>query len=303
MLLTAIFAGGPLMSWSGVHAVMVTPFNMDLSLDEAGLRANAQFLAGTSVDVLICLGTEGEFYALTDDERRRVVEIVVDEVGSRKPVICGVSHPSSRVAATLARHAADVGVQGVIALAPYVVRSDAAGIASYYQAIAEAAELPTFIYNSPGRVGYNLPPRQILELAALPNIIGVKQAAPDLAELAELIGARTNLVVIGGAETSFWPAVCIGASGNTATAASAFPTIFARMWQAAQAADLAGGQALYYELAPLRRAYSMTGGQAAVVKRACSLVGLAGGPVRPPAQPAPDGVDQLLAPLVERYAD
>jgi 4-hydroxy-tetrahydrodipicolinate synthase len=288
--------------WEGVFPVMTTPFNRDLSLDVAGLRANADFLARSEVDVLVCLGTEGEFYALTDQERRQVVEIVIDEVRGRKRVICGVSHPSTREAAALGRHAAETGAAAVMALAPYFVITDPAGIASYYASIAEASGVPTFIYNSPGRVGYNLSTEQILSLAEIEGICGVKQGSAEISELVALIGSRESFAVIGGAEISFWPALCAGADGNTATGASALPSYFVEMWQMSQAGNLRRGQEIYRELEPLRRAYRLARSQAPVVKRVAEMVGLAGGPVRPPLTPVPAEADSLLEPFVRRTA-
>jgi len=292
-------------NWHGVHAVMVTPFRPDLSVDWDGLRANAQFLSKSTVDVLVCLGSEGEFYALTDDERRRVCEVVVGAAAGRKPVIVGVSHSSTLAAQALAHHAATSGASAIMATPPYFVRVDDEGITLHYKAIA-AAGLPVFIYNSPARVGFSLSPRQILALARASGAVGVKQAAPDLSELAELLhfGPSSGFAIIGGAEVTFWPSLCVGAHGNTATAASAFPDVFAALWVAASEGDLRTGQSLYDRLAPLRRAYVLAGGQAPVVKHLMDLVGLTGGPVRPPLRPVSSEAkrltDEVAAVLAER---
>ena len=146
--------------WRGIYAVMITPFNDDLSVDFEGLRANTEFLARSAIDVLVPLGSEGEFYALTDDERRSVAKVVVETSGGRKPVMVGVSHPSTIEARALAEHAAAIGADAVMATGPYYVKADDAGLRDHFMAIARCGR-PTFLYNSPGRVGYNVPPAQI----------------------------------------------------------------------------------------------------------------------------------------------
>jgi 4-hydroxy-tetrahydrodipicolinate synthase len=285
--------------WRGIHAVMVTPFNADLSLDESGLRANVEFLATSNVDAVLCLGSEGEFYALTDEERRRVAEITVDALGGRKPVAVGVSHESAMQAASLARHAGSIGASAVLATAPYFGQPALPEIRDHFALIAEAG-LPVFVYNSPSRVGYGLRPSAIATIAQVPGVIGVKQAAADISELVELLETLdgSGCLVIGGSENTIWPALAVGAVGNTATAASAVPQVFVRFWELAREGRLEDGRALYRRLTPLRQAYVAAGGQAAIVKRLMEKAGLCGGPVRPPGRVAGHDVEPLLESFV-----
>ena len=289
--------------WHGIHAVMVTPFNADLSVDEEGLRSNVAFLAESAVDAIICLGSEGEFYALSDDERQRVAEVTVDELRGRRPLVVGVSHPSGIPALVLARHAASIGADAVLATPPYFGRPSLAEIQAHFSMIAEA-ELPVFLYNTPSRVGYGLGASDIAAIVGVSGLIGVKQAAPDIAELVELLSALdgSGPIVIGGSENTIWPALAVGAVGNTATAASAIPGVFARLWALAQRGSLSEGRDLYRLLAPLRQAYAVAGGQAPVVKRLMDRAGLCGGALRPPARSASDEVDALLQALVGALA-
>jgi 4-hydroxy-tetrahydrodipicolinate synthase len=287
-------------TWHGIHAVMVTPFQRDLSLDEQGLRANVEFLAASPIDAVLCLGSEGEFYALTDAERRRVAEITVDTLRGRKPVVLGVSHASSVQAVALTRHAQSIGATAVLSTAPYFGEPPLAEIRDHFARIAEVG-LPVFVYNTPSRVGYSLSPADIAAIAQVDGVIGVKQAAPDVSQLVELLEVMdgSRCLVIGGSENTIWPALSVGAVGNTATAGSAIPGVFARLWEFASEDRLDHGRALYRALAPLRRAYSVAGGQAAVVKRLMDRAGLAGGPVRPPVRPASSNVDAHLDSLID----
>jgi 4-hydroxy-tetrahydrodipicolinate synthase len=299
-----VAAGHDRAIWRGIHAVMVTPFRSDLSLDEAGLRTNVDFLATSPVDAVLCLGSEGEFYALSDAERRRVAEITVDALGDRKPVAVGVSHASSVQAVALARHAASIGATAVLATAPFFGQPPLVEIRDHFSAIAEVG-LPVFVYNTPSRVGYSLSPSDIAVLARVPGVIGIKQASADVTDLVELIETMdgSDCLVIGGSENTIWPAFAVGAVGNTATAASAMPRVFARFWQLAGEGRLDDGRALYRDLAPLRKAYAVAGGQAAVVKRLMERAGLAGGPVRPPVAAATANVEPLLDAMVQQLSE
>ena len=285
--------------WRGIHAVMVTPFQADLSLDERGLRTNVDFLAQSAVDAVLCLGSEGEFYALTDVERRRVAEITVETLAGRKPVVVGVSHESAIQAVDLARHAASIGATAVLATPPYFGQPPLSEIRSHFASIAEVG-LPVFVYNTPSRVGYGLSPSHVAAIAELPGVIGIKQAAPDVLELVELLERidPSKCLVLGGSENTIWPALAVGAVGNTATAASAAPQVFARFWELANEGRLNDGRDLYRRLTPLRRAYAVAGGQAVVVKRLLERAGLCGGPVRPPARPAGPELDPLIDSIV-----
>ena len=286
------------LEWRGIYAIMITPFNDDLSVDWDGLRANTEFLAKSSADVLVALGSEGEFYALTDAERRRVVETVARVPRRGKPLVVGVSHPSTIEARALAQHAASAGADAVMATAPYYVKADDEGLRMHFSAIADGGR-PTFLYNSPGRVGYGISVTQIASLVDADLVSGVKQAAPDLSELAALVAqCGSRATVVGGAETVIWPALALGAAGNTATAASAIPDAFAAIWRASRDSRSSDGERAYLKLEPLREAYRRAGGQAAVVKRLMELVGLAGGPPRPPLRRLDASYDTLLRAVI-----
>jgi len=286
--------------WHGIHAVMVTPFQTDLSVDEGGLRTNVAFLAASEVNAIICLGSEGEFYALSDEERRRVAAITAGELRGRRPLIVGVSHASSVQALALAEHAASLGADAVLATPPYFGQPPLDDIKAHFTTIAEAG-LPVFVYNSPSRVGYGLSPSEIVEILGLEGVIGIKQAAPDIAELVEVLSSLDGLpsLVIGGSEATIWPALTVGAVGNTATAASVIPAVFGQLWAQAQDGRLGEGRDLYRRLAPLRDAYTVAGGQAPVVKRLMDRAGLCGGMPRPPSRAADAHVDKLLDVLVD----
>jgi dihydrodipicolinate synthase/N-acetylneuraminate lyase len=283
------------MSWTGIYGVLITPLNSDGTVDHAGLAANVEFLSSAECGALVSLGSEGEFYALTDAERRAVVETTVSALGGRKPLVVGVAHPSTREAVALARHAEGCGADATMATPPYYVKTDEAGLYDYFRTLAGATQIPLLAYNSPGRVGINLSPAFLMRAIRDLGLGGVKQASGDITELADLLhadlGARP--VVVGGAEATIWPALAIGAHANTATAATALPEVFAALIGHARRGELAAGADLYRRLGGLRAAYTLAGGQAAVVKHLCERRGLAGGGVRSPGRAVPEAALRL----------
>lgn len=289
--------------WRGIHVVMVTPFNADGSVDLAGIQANVEFLAERPIDAIICLGSEGEFFALSDEERRSVAETTAGAVAGRRPLVVGVSHSSAVQSRALAAHAASIGADAVLATPPYFGQPSLAMIRAHFSTVAEVG-LPVFLYNAPSRVGYSLSPSDLAAILDQPGVIGIKQASPDVAELVELISLLdgSDALVLGGSEATIWPSLCVGAVGNTATAASAIPDVFARIWQLSQDHGAVEGLRLYRLLAPLREAYSVAGGQAGVVKRLMDRAGLRGGAVRHPTRPVGEAVDPLLESLVASLA-
>jgi len=186
-----------------------------------------------------------------------------------------------------------------MSLPPYFVKAGFEGALRHFRAIAEVG-VPVFVYNCPNRVGYGLSPEELDRIAdqAL-EVAGVKQASPDLSELAALASTCRISNLIGDAETVFWPALFVGARGSTATADAVLPAPFAAMSEAFEAGDTSRGQRVYASLEPLRRAYRLVGGQAPAIKRLASLLGLPGGRVRPPLVEAPSAVDQMLRSLLE----
>ena len=281
-------------SWRGIYCILVTPFNADYSVDWVGLRANVEFVADAPVDVVVCLGTGGEPYALTDHERRGVVELTSEVLGGRRALVVGVSHSSTLAAVDMARHALYNGCDAVLTTAPYYVEINRDGLRRHLAAVAEVGA-PVFFYNVPQRVAYEPAVDEILDLAERIPLAGIKESSLESPLETLLLQRRSpDFLVVGGRETTIWRALGSGADGNTSTAASALPQTFAALWAASCRKDNAVGQSLFDELEPLRQAYATGGGQIPVTKRLLELRGLAGGPPRPPLAPADSNIDRLL---------
>jgi 4-hydroxy-tetrahydrodipicolinate synthase len=165
----------------GIFTILLTPFDADGELDEASLRREVDFAVAAGAHGLTTPVNTSEFYLLSDDERRRLAEVVIEQAAGRLPVIIGAASPATGTAVTLARHARQIGAAGVIAMQPYVVALEAARVRDYYARIAEAADgLPVVVQNiSGGEIGLPLTPDFIAGLAeAVPSVRYVKEETP-----------------------------------------------------------------------------------------------------------------------------
>ena len=286
--------------WRGIHTILTTPFREDLSLDREGMARNVSFAADSPAHVLVVLGTQGEFAAVTDEERLEVMRIAVEANQGRKPIMLGVSHSGTVAAVELTRYAKELGADAVMATPPYFNNVNDASILDHFRRIAEVG-VPVFLYNAPPRVGYSLRPALIAELADLAGVAGIKQATQNTRELDETVAlAADKMALIGGAEAMIWPCLALGMIGNTATTASFWPESVVEIYDAAVRGDAHEAQTLYLRLAEYRM-LCKAAGHAAVVKAGMDMVGLAGGPVRPPLPVMTEAHRQHLARMLGEF--
>ncbi|HEY8415974.1 MAG TPA: dihydrodipicolinate synthase family protein, partial [Thermaerobacter sp.] len=170
---------------SGIWAPLVTPFDEKEELDLEALAFNVQLYGQTPLRGYVALGTTGEFVHLTDEERGRVMETVVRAAqADDRPVIAGTGGHSTRVAADLARRAAEAGAVAVLVWPPFYYRArlEHAALREYFEAVADASPIPVILYNIPQATGVPLTPELVGELAAHPNIIGIKDSSGQPAQ-------------------------------------------------------------------------------------------------------------------------
>ena len=189
--------------FGAIITAMVTPFDPDLRVDEAATVTLANHLVEHGSDGLVMAGTTGEASTLTDDEKVAIYGLAVREVGDRASVIAGTGSNDTAHSVHLTRLAAEAGVDGVLVVTPYYNRPPRAGIIGHVAAIAEVG-LPVILYNIPGRSVVNMEPDLIAELAEIPNVVGLKQANPDLGQLRE-VARTTDLALWAGNDDMLFP--------------------------------------------------------------------------------------------------
>jgi len=265
----------------GVLPALVTPFTKNEELDEAALRRLVRFCM-PHVDGFVPCGTTGEFVYMTPEERQRVLELVLDEVGGEKPVIAGTGAASTREAIELARGAQEAGASACLVVTPYFLHPSDKGVYQHFYEIAESVDIPIILYNIPQTVDRCLPRQVIEDLADIPNIVGLKDSSSDLAymlEVLEFAGDRINVLV--GHDEVVLPALAAGASGMILASAQVFPETWQRIYRAVQEGDLATARKLQMSVQKLARIFCRYGG-AVAVKAALNMMGLeVGRPRRP----------------------
>ena len=269
----------------GIIPAMVTPFTKDDKINEKSLRQLTNHLIEGGVHGLFAVGSQGEFWALTAEEKRQVLEIVVDETGSRVPVYAGTGAVTTREAVTLTQMAEEVGVDAVSVITPFFVTPNETELAEFYTDIAKSTALPILLYNNPGRTGVKISVDVVMKVADVDNIVGIKDSSGDLTLTAECI-RRTgdDFHVLMGRDTLIYGALLYGAAGSIAASANVKPSLLVEIYDAFIAGDLERSLAAQYALAPLRIAFEL-GTFPSVVKEALNLIGIDAGRCRAPVGP------------------
>lgn len=265
----------------GVMPALVTPFTADEEVDEVALRALVRYVL-PHVDGVVPCGTTGEFVYLTPDEQRRIVEIVVDEVAGRVPVIAGTGAASTKQAVQLARAAQEAGASACLVVTPFFLHPADKGIYQHFYEIANAVDLPIILYNIPQVVDAYLPRTVIEDLADIPSIVALKDSSGNLTYTMEVLEmTKGRLDVLIGHDEVVLPALVGGCSGMILASAQVFPEIWQKVYAAVQAGDLETARALQMSVQKLARIFCRHGGGVAV-KAALNMMGIkVGGPRRP----------------------
>ncbi len=246
---------------------MVTPFDEGGGVDEAAARRLAAGLVEHGSHGVVVAGSTGEAATLTDEEQISLLGAVVEEIGAEATVVCGTGTNDTRHSCELTKAAADAGADASLVVAPYYNKPNRAGLRAHFEAVAEAVpELPMVVYNIPSRVVVDMPPDLLVELAAIDNVVAVKQA--NDAELGPIEG----LAVLAGNDDAFLATLEFGGAGGILVASHVAGDRMREMWDAAQDGDLerareidAGLRQLYEALAittnpiPIKAALEMTG--------------------------------------------
>ncbi len=260
--------------FTGCGTALVTPFTAAGALDEAGVRRLARRQIDAGIHFLVPCGTTGETPTLTPAERRRVVEIVVDEARGAVPVLAGAGGYDTREVSEAAAEMARAGADGILSVAPYYNKPTQEGLFQHYQAIAAAVPLPVILYNVPGRTGCNIEVATVVRLSAIPNIIGVKEASGNVTQMCELRRALPeSFLVLSGDDALTLPVMSIGGRGIISVVANQVPAEMARMVELADAGDFAGARALHHRLLPLMQV-NFIESSPIPVKAAMAMMGL-----------------------------
>jgi len=266
----------------GIIPAMVTPITKEGKVNESALRQLINYLIGGGVHGLFPVGSQGEFYALTFEEKKRIIEVVVEETRGRVPVYAGTGAITTREAVALTRMAEAAGANAVSVLTPYFIKPNDAELMEFYASIAKATRLPVLLYNNPGRTGINLSADFVVRASQVDNIVGIKDSSGDLTLTAEYI-RRTDgkFSVLAGRDTLIYGTLCYGGKGAIAATANVAPKIIVEIYEAFKAGDMKRSLEAQFRLAPLRLAFDL-GTFPVVIKEALNLIGIDAGVGIPP---------------------
>jgi 4-hydroxy-tetrahydrodipicolinate synthase len=278
---------------------MVTPLTEDEAVDEEGLREVINYLIDSGVHGVFVCGSQGESYALKEEEKRRVIKIAVDEVNGRVPVYAGTGAVTTRATIELSRYAADAGADAVTVVTPYFIRPSQDELYMHYRQVAEAVECPVVIYNNPGRTGVNLEAETVKKLAEIENIVGIKDSSGDLTLTAQYImECPEEFAVLAGRDSLILATLLYGGKGAVAATANVAPKIVVGIYESFIRGDLEKARELQFKLLPLRLAFSL-GTFPVVVKEAMNLLGKPSGPARSPVSHLPEEKREKLKAILE----
>lgn len=267
----------------GIIAAMVTSMHEDETLNEAEIRhqVNRQIEAGA--DAVFCLGTNGEFYIQSEEEKLEVIRIVVDEVAGRIPVYAGTGCPGTKSTIDLSLKAKALGVDVLSIISPYFAAISQKEIYEHYKAVAEAVDLPIVMYNMPARTGNNIAPETCAELAKIPNIAGIKDSSGNWDNLKGYIEATRGMdfSVLSGNDSLILPTLKEGGAGGITAVANIYPRTMVSIYQRFLAGDIAGAEEAQNSIANIRSCFKF-GNPNTVTKKATNLNGNPVGPCRAP---------------------
>jgi 4-hydroxy-tetrahydrodipicolinate synthase len=238
--------------WTGCGTALVTPFTADNRLDEGALRRLVARQVAAGIHFLVPCGTTGENPTLSAEERRRVVEIVVQEAGGRVPVLAGAGGYDTHEVVALAREMAAAGANGLLSVTPYYNKPTPDGLVAHYRAVADATDLPVIVYNVPGRTACNIDPATLVRLAAIPKIAGVKEASGNMQQICQVChDVPEGFVALSGDDTLTLPMMAVGGKGIISVASNEAPRPMVEMVEAAEQNRWDDARRIHKRLLPL----------------------------------------------------
>jgi 4-hydroxy-tetrahydrodipicolinate synthase len=285
-------------AFTGVGTALITPFTRGGELDEATVRRLARRQIDAGVHFLCPCGTTGENPTLSDAERLRIVEIVVDEANGKVPVLAGAGGYDTREVIHTAGEMARRGASGFLSVTPYYNKPTQEGLYQHYRAVAESTPLPIVVYNVPGRTGVNVEVPTLARLAQLQNIVGVKEASGNVGQMCEICRAvPSDFLVLSGDDALTLPLMAVGGHGIISVASNEIPAEMVAMVQHAERNDFAAAREVHARILPLMT-INFVESNPGPVKAAMAAMGLVEETFRlPMVAPRAESKEKILAVL------
>jgi 4-hydroxy-tetrahydrodipicolinate synthase len=238
--------------FTGLGTALITPFRQDGSVDEGAVKRLVRRQVDAGAHFVSPCGTTGEAPTLSQAEKRRVVELVVEEVNHKVPVLAGAGGYDTNEVVSLVRDLERVGVDGVLSVTPYYSKPTQEGLYRHYKEIADCTALPIILYNVPGRTGVNLEPQTVARLADLRcGVIGVKEASGNVVQMSEIIASvPDDFILLSGDDPLAVAVMAIGGRGLISVTSNAAPAEMVQIIELAEKGDFAAARKLHHWLLP-----------------------------------------------------
>ena len=286
--------------FKGSIVAIVTPLKNG-RIDEEKLRELVEFQISGGTDAIVPCGTTGESSTLDYEEHDRVIEIVVQQVNKRVPVIAGTGSNSTAEAIEMSLHAKKLGADGCLLVTPYYNKPTQEGLYRHYMAIADAVAIPQVLYNVPGRTAVNLLPETVARLAEHKNIVAIKEATGSLQQASEVLAlAGDKIDVLSGDDFITFPMMACGAKGVISVTANIMPAEIAALVDSFNSGDLEKARQLHLKTLKINNAMFIESNPVPV-KTALGLMGKCSDEVRLPLAPMGDANKAKLAAIMKEY--
>ncbi len=237
----------------GAITALITPF-YEGSLDEQGVIDLIEFQIASGIHGVVPVGTTGESATTSFEEHKRVIELTVQTVKGRVPVIAGTGANNTLEAIELTESAKASGADAVLSVVPYYNKPSQEGMYLHFKKIAEMVDIPLFLYNVPGRTGVNMLPETVARLAEVPGIIGIKEACGSLEQVSDVIRkCPEDFIVLSGDDFTAMPTLAVGGRGVISVVSNIYPQGMAQMMEMMLSGDIAGARNLHYKMYELMK--------------------------------------------------
>ncbi len=279
---------------NGIISAMLTPLNDDESINEVELRnqVNRQIKAG--VAAVFCLGTNGEFYAFDKEEKKKIIDIVVDEADNRVPVLAGTGCITTSETIELTDYAKDAGVSAVSVISPYFAGISQEGLYQHFSTVADECRMPVIMYNIPARTGVNIHYETVKRLADNPYIVGIKDSSGNFDNTLRYIEETpSDFIVLCGNDSLILWTLMAGGNGGISGVTNIFPEHMVSIYKKFAEGDFEGAKKAQDQIRCIRDCFTGYNPNS-VVKRATALLGYPVGPARSPFDIDDEKLDNKL---------
>ncbi len=285
----------------GIIPAMVTPMHADESVNVEELKNQCERQIRAGAACLFCLGTNGEFYTMNNEEKRLVMRVVAEAGKGRIPIMAGTGCVTTKETIELTMYAKELGYDMVSVVTPYYSMGTQAGMIQHYTDVADTCGIPVIMYNIPPRTGINLAPETVAKLSENPYIIGIKDSSGNFENLTSYIQATPDdFIVLAGNDNFILPGLKAGTDGAISGCANVLPEILVSIFRYFEAGDMEAAEKAQESIDPLRACFAGIGSMP-VIKRTMELMGMPVGNARKPFDIHLPELDKKLKEVLKLY--